>query len=399
MSDRLPRVAFLATDVPRDGETGGQIASWRLLQAYATFAQVDVLALTPPEATVPAELTELAHTVAAVPIEAFHFRRARLRLLGTLARSWVGGTPYRVAKFDHPEAWRILRDWSAARRYDLVHCERLATTPYAGCFPDAPFVLFDHEVESHDLSTMAGAGSNPLVRAVLRREARRTERAERDVISRARHVFAVSEEDARLLGGLDGDRVSVCPLPMPDADPVPRSGTDAFSALVLGPLHAGGRLDGLRWFLSEVWPEFRSARSDARLLVVGAGAPPDITARDARDGIEVRGFVEDLDAVLAETDVCVMPLRSGGGIRVKVLELLPRGIPCLGSRVAVRGFGGVAGVYEANTSEEWLRALGELAGDPFQARQAALAGADELRPRFSVEATARALKDALTARP
>jgi glycosyltransferase involved in cell wall biosynthesis len=398
VSPDLPRVLFLTTDVPLDGETGGQIASWRVLQAYATFAQVDVLALTPPGASAPEALRELTGNLALVPIDAFHYRRARLRLLGTLARSWLGGPPYRIAKFDRPEVRRIVGEWTARAGYDLVHCERLATTPYADCLPDTPFVFYDYEVESHDLATMADARSNPLARAVLLREARRTRAAEIKAIGRAAHVFAVSDEDVRLLSGVQQSlsrKITVCPVPMPDAQLVARRGPEAFSALVLGPLHAGGRLDGLRWLLSEVWPGFRTEHPDARLLVVGAGAPADIRARDGRDGIEVRGFVEDLDGVLAEADVCLMPLLSGGGIRIKVLELLPRGIPCLGSRVAVRGFAGVAGVYEANLPQEWLKTLGALARiTPERARRLALTGADELRPRFSLEATAAALSQA-----
>ena len=133
-------------------------------------------------------------------------------------------------------------------------------TQYAECFPEAPFVFYDHEVESHDLATMAEARTNPVARAILHREARRTRRAERAAVRQAAHVFAISAEDAELLRGDDPgltDRVSVCPVPMPDAPPVPRRPVpDAFSALVLGPLHAGGRVDGLRWFLSAVWPSF-----------------------------------------------------------------------------------------------------------------------------------------------
>ena len=126
MSTQAPRVLFLATDVPRDGETGGQIASWRLLQAYATFAQVDVLALTPPGAIVPTELNELARNVATVPVAAFHYRQARLRLLATLAGSgwvdlptgspsstgprlggsWPAGRPRRALTWSIASVWR-----------------------------------------------------------------------------------------------------------------------------------------------------------------------------------------------------------------------------------------------------------------------------------------------------
>ena len=398
-----PRVLFLTTNMPRDGETGGQIASWRVLRAYATFAQVDVLALTPPGARVTSELSGLAQRVATVPIEAFYYQHARLRLLGTLARSQLGGRPYRIAKFDRPEARRMVTDWAAQTDYALVHCDHLATTQYAACAPGTPFVFADYDVESHELSTLAAAQSDPLGRAILRREAERTRAAERSATIRAAHVFAVSQEDARLLGQDEPDlaqRISILPVPLPDVDPVPRRPDGAFALLVLGPLQAGGRLEGLRWLLSTVWPRLRAEHPEARLLVVGAGAPDDIRARDGEEGIEVRGFVEDLEGVLGETDLCAMPLLSGGGIRIKVLELLPRGVPCLGTQVAVRGFAGVPGVLEATTPEEWWARVSDVAGRPDEFRQAALAGAAELRSRFSLQATAAALENALLrARP
>lgn len=400
MGAAAPRVLFLTTGVPRDGETGGQIASWRVLRAYATFAQVDVLALTPPEAQVTPELSDLAHRVATVPVPTFYYRRARLRLLGTLARSQLGGRPYRIAKFDRPEARRIVAEWAGQGDYALVHCDHLATTPYATCAPRSPFVFADYDVESNELSSFAAAQSNPLARVILRREAQRTRAAERMAVARAARVFAVSEEDAALLGRDDpqlAERISVLPVPLPDVGPVPRSPGSAFALLVLGPLQAGGRLEGLRWLISAVWPRVRSEHPNARLLVVGAGAPDDIRARDGREGIEVRGFVEDLDGVLTETDVCAMPLLSGGGIRIKVLELLPRGIPCLGTQVAVRGFAGVPGVLEANAPEEWLARVNDLATRPDEFRRAALAGAAGLRQRFSLEATAGVLEQALLA--
>lgn len=398
MSAVGPRVLFLTTGVPRDGETGGQIASWRVLRAYASFAQVDVLALTPPGAQVTPELSDLADRVATVPVPAFYYRQARLRLLGTLARSQLGGRPYRIAKFDRREARRIAADWARQTDYALVHCDHLATTPYAACLPGVPFVFADYDVESNELSSFAAARSSSLSRAILRREAKRTRAAERAAVARAARVFAVSKEDAGLLardGSRLAEKISILPVPLPEADPVPRRPGSPFGLLVLGPLQAGGRLEGLKWLLSAVWPRVRAAHPGARLLVVGAGAPDDIRSRDGRDGIEVRGFVEDLDGVLGETDLCAMPLLSGGGIRIKVLELLPRGVPCLGTEVAARGFAGVPGVLKANSPEEWLSAITEVAGRPDEFRRAALAGAAELRPRFSLEATAAELQRTL----
>jgi polysaccharide biosynthesis protein PslH len=388
MNTRRPTVAFVTVDMPLDGGSGGQIASWRLLEAYSTFADLHVMALSPPETPVNPAISDVSQRAVTVPIESFFYVAARTRLVAKLIRSQLGGRPYRLSKFDVPEARRVLAAWSRETSYDLLHCDHLSTAAYTSSFPGVPFVLLDHNIEWHLISKVAAVRRTRLERAVLMREARRTRAVETDVAWRSEHIFTLAEDDRRLLIGADrglSSKVSVWPLPAPRVAPIvrEREAREPLTIVTLGSLQSGRRLEGLRWFLSEVWAEVRRACPSARLLIVGRGAPRDLLAMDSRDGIELLGFVEDLDGILRRVDLCVMPLLAGGGIRVKILELVARGISCVGTSLATRGFADLEAVHVADAPAEWVATLREAADCPELFRRRGLASAQVLRKERS----------------
>jgi hypothetical protein len=169
--------------------------------------------------------------------------------------------------------------------------------------------------------------------------------------------------------------------------PPAREGPPTFVAL--GSLRSIGRVHGLRWFLPKVWESLRRTIPDARLEIIGADPPADIRAWDGRAGVRVRGFVEDLEPFLARAYGCVIPLFVGGGIRVKLLKLIGRGIPCVGSPVAMQGVTPLEGCVVASEPQEWLTVLTELARGPEELWEEARLGARRLQvehsPRLALE--------------
>jgi glycosyltransferase involved in cell wall biosynthesis len=130
--------------------------------------------------------------------------------------------------------------------------------------------------------------------------------------------------------------------------------------------------------MAEVWGMLRQRVPDARLEIVGAGVPADIRDLDGRDGVRVRGFVDDLEPILATVSACAIPLFVGSGVRVKVLELIARAIPCVGSPTGLRGLMPLEGCVEASDPKEWVAALQDLAANPERGREAARRGAERL---------------------
>jgi glycosyltransferase involved in cell wall biosynthesis len=108
-------------------------------------------------------------------------------------------------------------------------------------------------------------------------------------------------------------------------------------ALFVGFMAYGANRDGVRWLLEEVLP--RSARADLRLRIVGGGTPPALAALAARAAhrVEVAGFVPDTAPWFERARVLVVPLRIGGGTRLKILESLARGVPVLSTTIGAEG--------------------------------------------------------------
>jgi glycosyltransferase involved in cell wall biosynthesis len=374
-----PHVLFLTTDVPRNGGSGGQIASWRLLETFAEFGTLDVLALGPAGQEAPRELLELAERVELVGFPHFHAAEARVRTALILAGATIRREPFRIAKMRSKEAAAVVREWSANRSYDLVHCDHLPTTPYRALVPAARAILTAHNVEWQQFAQLSSQHPNPLVRIAMRADSRRMRKWEAAALAEFDHVFALSDGDReRLLSERPdlAERVSVWPIPV-QSSPLPApAGPPRF--IVLGALSAVGRVNGLRWFMSHVWPGLRERAPDARLEVVGARPPTDIRQLDGTDGVRVHGFVEDLEAILPTVTACVIPLFVGSGVRVKVLELIARGIPCVGTPVALQGLMPLDGCVEVSEPDEWVRTLAQIAADPGPSRELARRGAGRL---------------------
>ena len=395
-----PRVLFLTTDIPRNGGSGGQIASWRLLETFAEFGTLDVLALTPPGQEAPRELLELAERVELVGQRHFHYARARLRTALIFAGAMIRREPFRIAKSRSKEARARIREWSADPGYDVVHCENLATTPYRALVPAAPAILTVQNVEWQQFAQLSSQHANPFVRIAMRADSRRTRTWEADALTEFEHVFALSDGDRdRLLSARPdlAERISVWPIPV-HSSPLPAPAAPV-RFLVLGALSSVGRVHGLRWFMSQVWPGLRERAPDARLEVVGARPPTDIRRLDGKDGVRVHGFVEDLEGILPAVTACVIPLFIGSGVRVKVLELIARGIPCVGTPVGLQGLMPLDGCFEVSDPDEWVRALLEIAADPGPSRELARRGAVQLGTRHSPAVARACLEEVLRTFP
>ena len=279
-----------------------------------------------------------------------------------------------------------MRAWASERAYTVVHCDFITNWQYAEDL-DATFrIVLHHNIESQTYSTLASTLPAP-ARWILGREARRAQHHELEVIDRADHTLVLSETDRDWVAAQAGEelasKVSVWPLPVELHDALPRP--RGRRLLVLGSLRSIGRLDGVRWLLREVWPRVKAVRPDARLDIVGSDPPADVRARDGRDGVVVHGFVEDLSDVLAQTQACLIPLFAGGGIRVKIVELLGRGVPCIGTPLGVQGMTRFAGIVAVETVSEWVDAICQALSPESDSRAAAMAGRAELIAGHSVE--------------
>lgn len=314
--------------LPDPPDHGGRIRSRVLVDALAELGEVD-LAVPAPEARLFA------------PVRAVHAltEHAGRPTIGRKVRYWLGGRSELLSRKFAPAAARELAALMAARRYDLLVADSSFVLPL---LPDQapPLLLNLHNVESSVLARPLPAASGVAERSQRALEARLMARAEAAALGRARLVFAVSaldrEHALRLCprarvevveNSVDLDALPFLPPPEPTRPLV----------LFVGSLDYPPNQEAVRELVDVHAPALRRAFPGLRVRIVGRDPDGALTAHARAVGCEAIGFAADLRRHYAEATCVYLPIRSGGGTRIKVLEALALGRPVLATQVAVEG--------------------------------------------------------------
>lgn len=307
---------------------------------------------------------------------------------------WAELAPPRIAE---------VRRAVEGRRFDVVHAFRLSMAESAlalreGLSAGARFQLDVDDVESVAAGRMAGVlranGESGAAREHAHL-ARAYARVEARVLPRFDRVFACSEVDrARLAGGHADVRVLPNVAPGPEVMPGPAErGAAGFRWLFVGALKYYPNVEGVAWFGREVLPRLRAAR--ACELIVGGRRLEDRWRRqlEAMDGLRLIGEFARAEEVFAGADALVVPLRSGGGTRIKILEAFANGRPVVSTAVGAEGLEAVDGrdFLRADTVEEFAAQCLRLMDDAGLRARLAENGRRLWAERYSPEAMARVL--------
>lgn len=224
------------------------------------------------------------------------------------------------------------------------------------------------EFASNVPSLLRGVARRPSVyRALLQWERRLVARRERQQAAEFETALLVSAEEAGRLRretGLGSIEVLTPHIRAPKATPRAPAAPPEF--VFLGRLTVPHNDDAVQTFLREVLPGLVAAVPSARLRIIGRGASPQVRelAASAPEHVTVEGFVEDLDGVLRGATALVAPLRFGSGIKLKVLDALARGVPVVGTGVALEGIpvdrSGRDGVVVEDNLAGWPELLARL---------------------------------------
>jgi len=265
--------------------------------------------------------------------------------------------PYAVSRFAHAKVQKQLQTWFRERRFDVAVCDFLdAAVNFPGSL-SIPSVLFQHNVESEIWRRHAVTAGNPAKKMMYRMEFRKMLRYERAAVCKFQHVIAVSENDRSLMTRwVDGDRVTVVPTGVdlahyrpdpassdPDSDPTSDANPlDASAPLVtfVGAMDWEPNVDGVEYFCSEVWPSIKAEVPQARFRIVGRNPHSRVQkwAANAIDhSIEVTGRVTSVVEHLRQSAVIIVPLRIGGGTRLKIYEAMATAKAVVSTTIGAEG--------------------------------------------------------------
>ena len=256
--------------------------------------------------------------------------------------------PYAVSRFAYAPVQKQLQTWFRERRFDVAVCDFLdAAVNFPGSL-SIPSVLFQHNVESEIWRRHAATAGNPAKKMMYRMEFRKMFRYERAAVCKFQHVIAVSENDRSLMTRwVDGDRVTVVPTGVDLAhyrpDPA-ASDANASAPLItfVGAMDWEPNVDGVEYFCSEVWPAIKAEVPRARFRIVGRNPDRRVqkwasNSTNEDGSIEVTGRVPSIVEHLRQSAVVIVPLRIGGGTRLKIYEAMATAKAVVSTTVGAEG--------------------------------------------------------------
>ena len=383
-----PSMIFIATRVPYPPVTGHYLRTWNILRGLAQQYSVHFFGFWDKRVT--AEECALAKQAlnsmcADVHIESVGAERSRARLMWDLLASLLTARPFIDVKYFSQGMHQAIRSAVARHRITVVHADSLPSGQYLLDL-DLPKLLTNHNVEYQRLERHAAQRGSSAYGAFLRFQGWLTRRYERRILGAVGNCVTVSEDDRALLGELAPDvRFFVVPngtdtsaAPLPPADPAARS------ALWVGGMNDPFNREGVLHFASMILPRIRERVAGFQWVVVGRDPPALLKelAGDRSSGVVLTGFVPTLREVYERSAIVVVPLLSGGGTKLKVLEAMAMGRAVVTTPVGAEGIGVRAGIEMeiASSEEEFAQRVDALLQDP-QRRDRMAAAARALAER------------------
>jgi sugar transferase (PEP-CTERM/EpsH1 system associated) len=380
------RILFISDQFPYPLDTGGNVRTYHLLRGLAAAHEVVLVSAT--RAGLEAEhIDAVRQYVSEVHLVA-RPAGGPVRELLSLVRSLVRGTPFLIERHRNDALQRQVDALTGEQKFDAVHFNHLDAAMYGAHMQGILRILDQHNVVTNQARTTLAAETSLLRRAVLRFDLPRLTRSERDLCNTMQACLVCSDDDARWLSAL-GVRTGSVVVP----NGVDLSFFQAARVLASEPrLMFVGTLDydpcekGVWYFCNEILPLIRARLPEARFVAVGRNPSARLRAMAGPErGIEFTGRVEDLRPLVHQSRVFVVPLLSGSGTRLKILEGMAMGVPVVSTSIGAEGIVGVDGEHLriADDPRAFAQAVLELLRDDPLAQRLRARGRELVERHYS----------------
>lgn len=361
------RVLFFAPRQCWPTDTGAKLRNFHLARELARHAELTYLGFREPRTAAEGEGAESPFARTVLVDGAGGYSPL------TLARGLVGRVPANVLIYTTQAMSDALSRLLRETYFDIVHVVSVHLAEYLpiiAAAPGKPVVWFDwHNIESELMERYGDRAANPLVRAYARHTASGLRRLEEKVLA---SCAAVSVPSAREQEALRARYPQACPIHVVENGvDVARFSGDGQRAVPLGArrnlvfvgsmdYHANA--DAVIWFANEIWPLVSAAHPELSFQIVGRKPGREVEALAARPGIVVTGRVDEVRPYYENALASVVPLRVGGGTRLKILEAMAAGVPVVSTRIGAEGLSAEIGrdYLAAETAQDFVAAVGRL---------------------------------------
>ncbi len=387
------RILFVTPYLPAPPDFGGASRMYHLIRETGRRHAVTTLSLIAPGDDPRVAEAVLGRVVpVTVPLTARMAAAPAKRLVQL--RSLVSLQSFQRRFYWYAAMQRAIDRLIASEPFDVVQFEFSQMGAYR-VSPGVPSILDIHNIE-HDVLRRIAASGSPARRLFNQIEYRKYRREEIDAWRRMRRCVATSGGDAGIVSRVTRQRVEVVPngVDLDAFSRLPLDGADPRSLVFVGAMRYRPNADAARYFVEEILPRLRVMIPGVELTIVGADPPPDVVTLGELPGVRVTGTVPDVRPWMRKAGVVVVPLLSGGGTRLKILEAFAMGRPVVSTRIGVAGIEARDGEHLllADQPEAFARAVTRLATEPgLRARLAEQAYA-LVRDRYQWSAAAERLE-------
>ena len=396
--------------VPYPPHDGGAIGVYEIIRGVSEAGhQVTVLAVNTPKHHQPATaLDHLGPRVRMITVDVdtrLSPWKALRNLLGLGPTYSFNALPYNVERFISPAFEARLAGLLKSEPFDVVHFDSTFVAWYAGFvqrgrqagrLPDGPpLVLRAHNVEYVIWARLAARERNPLKKWYLQHLAERIKGFETWMLGQFEAIAAITAEDeARLRELGPPPPIAIVPAPanVSRFQPDPAQPPQPRSLFMIGSLNWLPNLEGVEWFLREVWPQAHREMPELTLHIAGTAPPAHLTSRPkGQDNVFVHGFVESAADFMRSYELMLVPLLSGGGMRIKIVEGMALGKAILSTTIGAEGIEAQDGaeLLLRDGAAAWLDALRDYYHGRLPLAEIGAAAAHVAQARYSTEAVAQ----------
>lgn len=397
---RKPKVLVLTGAPPYPLVTGAKIRTFNLLAALAREFDIELLTILPQEGEI-----ALLDKIRDAGIVCHYLIEKRLDSRNQKAldafTSFLLSEPYLTRHYTINRYRRRLDSLLTANKYDVIHCDSISMTGNLHGLDTRRLILTQHNIEHIIWAGYVDHAHGFIARVFYRNQFHKVKRLEENLRDIYGHIVTVSENDQETLAAvypLENIVVvenGVDPSAYYHQTPTDRRGGVVFS----GSLDWHANVDGLTWFLEQVYDRLRRKAPDAPITVVGRRPHRMLKAALAdRTGITLQANVPEIQPFLQMARVMMVPLRIGGGSRLKILEAMAAGLPVVSTG---KGAEGLAVRHNEHLIIEddpgrFADALVQVLEDDDLFDRLSIAGMNLVKSRYSWEQVARPLAELWT---
>lgn len=382
------RILWLKTELLHPVDKGGKIRTYQMLKELKREHHITYLTLDDGTADREAreKSVEYCHELVCVP----HDIREKFTagFYADLALNVISSLPYAIRKYQSTEMRRLIDEHVKAQRADIVVCDFLAPAVNMPPGLNCPAVLFQHNVEAMIWQRHYEVQSNSVKKFYLREQWQKMRSFERDACRGFDAVVAVSEEDRETMKR-DYALEHVYDVPTGVDIEFFRQNdavvAEDYSLVFTGSMDWLPNEDAIRYFTEQIMPLIRTELPAVKLTVVGRNPYPSLVALSKSDSaIIVTGRVDDVRPYMDRAAAYVVPVRIGGGTRLKIFEAMAMEKPVVSTSVGAEGLPVRDGVelMLADTPEAFAKSVVTVLSDRNLAKRLGEQAGAEVRKRF-----------------